>query len=66
MRRQKNKNKKPNENAYYYFVAHIDSSGEATPLLLTGIEFKRAKKRAQQNKEDVPMDYIAITQVHKE
>lgn len=66
MGRQKNKNRKPTESAYYYFVAHIDSKGNATPLLLTEADFKRAKKRAAKNKEDVPMDFIAITQLHKE
>ena len=42
----KNLNRKPNENASYYFVAHVDSEGEVTPLLLTDVEYKKAKQRA--------------------
>ena len=41
-----NKNKKPTENSSYYFVAHVDSEGEVTPLLLTDVEYEKAKKRA--------------------
>ena len=33
-----NKNKKPTENHSYYFVAHVDSDGEVTPLLLTDVD----------------------------
>lgn len=62
----KNKNKKWNENASYYFVAHVDSSGEVTPLLLTDVEYKRAKKRALGNKEDVPENFIVFSQAHKD
>lgn len=61
-----NKKRKPAENASYYFVAHIDALGEVTPLLLTDKEFKSAKKRADKNKEDVPLDFIVINQAHKE
>lgn len=60
-----NKKRKPNENASYYFVAHVDSSGEVTPLLLTDVEFKSAKRRAEKNKEDVPIDFIVFSQAHK-
>ena len=61
-----NKKRKPAENASYYFVAHIDSLGEVTPLLLTDREFKSGKNRANKNKEDVPLDFIVINQAHKE
>ena len=61
----KNLNRKPNENASYYFVAHIDSAGEVTPLLLTDVEYKKAKQRANKNKEDVPEDFIVFTQAHR-
>lgn len=61
-----NKKKKPNEDYSYYFVAHVDSSGEVTPLLLTDVEYDKAKKRAQKNKEDVPVDFIVFTQAHKD
>ena len=62
----KNKNKKSNEDNSYYFVAHIDSAGEVTPLLLTDIEFNKAKQRASKNKEDVPEDFIVFSQGHKD
>lgn len=61
----KNLNRKPNENASYYFVAHVDSAGEVTPLLLTDVEYKKAKQRANKNKEDVPEDFIVFTQAHR-
>jgi hypothetical protein len=61
-----NKKKKPNEDHSYYFVGHVDSSGEVTPLLLTDVEFKKAKKRAQKNTEDVPVDFIIFSQAHKD
>lgn len=61
----KNLNRKPNENASYYFVAHVDSAGEVTPLLLTNVEYKKAKQRANKNKEDVPEDFIVFTQAHR-
>jgi hypothetical protein len=64
-KRIKNKNRKPNEDRSYYFVAHVDSSGEVTPLLLTDKEFLVAKKRANKNKEDVPIDFIVFSQAHK-
>jgi hypothetical protein len=57
--------RKHNENHSYYFVAHVDSSGEVTPLLLTDKEFLTAKKRANRNKEDVPLDFIVFSQFHK-
>lgn len=62
--RIKNKNKKGNEDNSYYFVAHVDSSGEVTPLLLTDVEFNKAKQRANKNKEDVPVDFIVFSQSH--
>jgi len=62
----KNLNRKPNENASYYFVAHVDSEGEVTPLLLTDIEFEKAKKRAEKNPEDVPENFLVFSQKHKE
>jgi hypothetical protein len=61
----KNLNRKPNENASYYFVAHVDSEGEVTPLLLTDVEYKKAKQRANKNKEDVPEDFIVFKQAHR-
>ena len=61
----KNKKRKPTENSSYYFVAHVDSDGEVTPLLLTDIEYKHAKKRADRNKEDVPIDFIVFSQAHR-
>ena len=61
----KNLNRKPNENASYYFVAHVDSEGEVTPLLLTDVEYKKAKERANKNKEDVPEDFIVFKQAHR-
>jgi hypothetical protein len=64
-KRIRNKNRKPNEDASYYFVAHVDSSGEVTPLLLTDVEFEKAKIRAQKNQEDVPLDFIVFSQSHK-
>jgi hypothetical protein len=60
-----NKKRKPTENYSYYFVAHVDSSGEVTPLLLTDREFASAKKRANKNQEDVPIDFIVFNQAHK-
>lgn len=64
-KRIRNKKRKPQEDASYYFVAHVDSSGEVTPLLLTDVEFAEAKKRAEKNQEDVPLDFIVFTQSHK-
>jgi hypothetical protein len=64
-KRIRNKKRKPNEDFSYYFVAHVDSSGEVTPLLLTDVEFKEAKQRAEKNQEDVPLDFIVFTQSHK-
>ena len=64
--RIKNKNKQGNEDFSYYFVAHVNSNGEVTPLLLTDIEFKKAKIRAQKNPEDVPLDFIVFSQAHKD
>jgi len=64
--RIKNKKRKANEDFSYYFVAHVDSSGEVTPLLLTDVEFKKAKQRAKKNKEDVPVDFIIFSQGHKD
>jgi hypothetical protein len=61
----KNLNRKPNENASYYFVAHVDSQGEVTPLILTDVEYKKAKQRANKNKEDVPEDFIVFKQAHR-
>jgi len=64
--RIKNKKRKPNEDYSYYFVAHVDSSGEVTPLLLTDVEYKKAKQRATKNKEDVPENFIVFSQAHKD
>jgi len=64
-KRIRNKDRKPNEDASYYFVAHVDSSGEVTPLLLTDVEYEQAKNRAEKNQEDVPLDFIVFTQSHK-
>jgi hypothetical protein len=64
--RIKNKKRKPNEDYSYYFVAHVDSSGEVTPLLLTDVEYKKAKQRAIKNKEDVPENFIVFSQAHKD
>jgi hypothetical protein len=60
-----NKKRKPTENYSYYFAAHVDSTGEVTPLLLTDREFLSAKKRANKNQEDVPIDFIVFNQAHK-
>jgi hypothetical protein len=60
-----NKKKKPTECASYYFVAHVDSTGEVTPLLLTEPEYRKAQKRAERNPEDVPEDFITFSQEHK-
>jgi hypothetical protein len=65
-KRIKNKNRKPNEDFSYYFVAHVDSSGEVTPLLLTDVEYKKAKARALKNPEDTPTDFIIFSQAHKD
>lgn len=65
-KRIRNKNRKPHEDASYYFVAHVDSSGEVTPLLLTDTEFAAAKKRANKNQEDVPLDFIVFSQASKQ
>ncbi len=64
--RIKNKKRKPNEDYSYYFVAHVDSSGEVTPLLLTDVEYKKAKQRALKNKEDVPENFIVFSQANKD
>lgn len=61
----RNTKRKPQENYSYYFVGHVDSNGEVTPLLLTDKEFLSAKKRASRNKEDVPLDFIVFSQAHK-
>lgn len=61
----RNKNHKGNEDKSYYFVGHIDSSGEVTPLLLTDTEYKEAKKRAEKNPEDVPIQFIVFSQANK-
>jgi hypothetical protein len=66
IRKIKNKNKKPTANESYYFVGHVDSEGEVTPLLLTDREYQIAKKRADQNPEDVPVDFIVFSQFHKD
>ena len=60
-----NKKKKQTEFASYYFVAHLDSTGEVTPLLLTEPEYRKAQKRAERNPEDVPEDFIAFSQQHR-
>jgi hypothetical protein len=62
----KNTKRKPTENKDYFFVAHVDPNGDVVPLLLTDIEFEKARKRAEKNQEDVPLDFIAITQCHKD
>jgi hypothetical protein len=62
----KNTKRKPNENPSYYFVGHVDSEGNVTPLLFTDLEFKKGKTRAAKNPEDVPFDYIVFTQAHKD
>lgn len=64
-KRIRNKNRKPQEDSSYYFVAHVDSSGEVTPLLLTDVEYKKASKRAKNNYEDVPTDFIVFSQASK-
>jgi hypothetical protein len=60
-----NKKKKPTENSSYYFVGHVDSEGEVTPLLLTDVEYEKGKKRAEKNPEDVPVDFIVFSQQHR-
>lgn len=65
-RKIKNTNKKPTANDSYYFVGHVDSEGEVTPLLLTDREYAIAKKRADMNPEDVPLDFIVFSQFHKD
>jgi predicted Holliday junction resolvase-like endonuclease len=62
----KNTKRKPNENSSYYFVGHVDSSGEVTPLLLTDVEYAKAKARALKNPEDTPTDFIVFSQAHKD
>lgn len=62
----KNKNKKPTANEEYYFVAHVDDKGEVTSLLLTEVEYTRAKLRAENNPEDVPEHFIVFHQEHKD
>ena len=62
----RNTKRKPNEDKFYYFVAHIDSSGEVTPLLLTDVEYAKAKARALKNPEDTPTDFIVFSQAHKD
>lgn len=62
----RNTKRKPNEDKFYYFVAHIDSSGEVTPLLLTDVEYAKAKARALKNPEDTPVDFIVFSQAHKD
>jgi hypothetical protein len=62
----KNKNRKPNENKDYFFVAHVDSNGDVIPLLLTDVEFEKGKIRASKNPEDVPEHFIVFSQQHKE
>jgi hypothetical protein len=62
----KNKNKKPTANEEYYFVAHVDGDGEVTSLLLTEVEYNRAKARAENNPEDVPEHFIVFRQEHKD
>jgi len=64
--RIKNKKRKPNEDYSYYFVGHVDSEGDVTPLLLTDVEYKKAKQRAQKNKEDVPENFIVFSQARKD
>jgi hypothetical protein len=64
-KRIRNKNRNKNESTSYYFVAHLDSAGEVTPLLLTDIEYKAAKARAEKNQEDIPLDFIVFSQSHK-
>jgi hypothetical protein len=62
----RNTKRKPNEDKFYYFVAHVDSSGEVTPLLLTDVEYAKAKARALKNPEDTPTDFIVFSQAHKD
>jgi len=62
----KNTKRKLHENASYYFAGHVDSEGNVTPLLLTDVEFKKAKIRANKNPEDVPLDFIVFSQAHKD
>lgn len=62
----KNTKRKPNECKFYYFVGHLDSSGEVTPLLLTNPEFKKAAERAKHNPEDIPENFLVFSQAHKE
>lgn len=56
----RNKNKKPSEAAFYYFCAFLESDGDVYPLLLTKDELKRAKRRAEKNKEDVPSSFLVF------
>lgn len=62
----KNTKRKPTENKDYYFVAHVDPNGNVLPLLLTDVEFDKARKRAEKNPEDVPVDFIVFSQCHKD
>ena len=64
-KRIRNKKRKPNADASYFFVAHVDSEGEVTQLLLTDVEFKKAKQRANKNQEDIPLDFLIFSQVFK-
>lgn len=56
----KNKIKKGNEAKDYFFCTHVDSDGYQYELLLTKKEFDTCVKRAENNPEDVPSDYIVL------
>lgn len=60
MSKIQNTNRKPQENPEYYYVAHVDETGEVTSLMLTEAEFNKAKNRADKNKEDLPKFSIAV------
>lgn len=66
MSKIENTNRKPQENPVYYYVAHVDESGEVTSLMLTEKEFEKAKVRANKNKEDLPKFSIAVQVTNKQ
>jgi hypothetical protein len=61
-----NKNKKTNEAAEYFFCTHVTSDGFQYELLLTKREFDLCVKRAENNPEDIPVNYIILQGYRKD
>lgn len=55
-----NKNPRKGAKDEYYFVFHVEPTGDGVCLLLTQKEFDRAAARAAKNPEDIPEHSIAL------